>query len=111
MWERATLTIVVSRTSMKVAMVTTSAISQGFRAGRTASPLTIAAAPPGALIVSSPSRSASHPSSSCSTHPDLRADRHPRRQEGTGVVRPVEDDLYREALHHLHDNPGGIFGW
>src|ERR1700734_4087801 len=83
-----TLTMVVSRSSMKAAMVTTTAISQGLPDGRQLS---------------------------CSALPSLTQVHHrthgqPQRQGTIGIEPLIDHDLYGDSLHDLHEVTRGIFG-
>src|SRR5580698_4477819 len=81
-----TFAMLVSSTSMNVAIETMTATSQGLW---------------------SPAADLSRAMASPDLCRDL--DRHPRRQTPVRVVRdPVEDDLHRDALDHLDPVPGGV---
>src|ERR1700722_13661343 len=90
MWRSATLAIEVSSTCMKVAIETTTAISQGLRSP---APDRVSASP-------------DVPWPSISPHLDVGEDGHAGPEIQIG--RPVEHDLDRHPLHHLDVVAGRI---
>src|SRR5580658_9759838 len=83
--------MVVSRTSMKVATATRTAMIQGF-----ASPYSPLAGASGIVAIRS------------GTDGDGGNDRHARSQFNVGTL--IEGNLHRHTLHHFHIIARGVFG-
>src|SRR5262245_58995896 len=96
-----TLTTVVSRTSMKVANITEMAMIHG---------LTVFIADWRSWIVDwevlFPKSTIQY---SKSSRIDSRDDRHAGAEMAVRILTGVEHDLHRNALHDLHEIPGGVF--
>src|SRR5262245_24909932 len=97
MFGSATLATEVSNTSMKVASMTETAISQGLNPGFHASAACTVL--DSALIVVS----------RCSLHRDFRIDRHARADGVLRIRLFIKDDLHRHALDNFDIVAGRVF--
>src|ERR1700742_466125 len=110
----ATLTMVVSRTSMNAASGTTMAISHGFAAGFHADASPPDEAPPfaaSAPLIATPFAAACRAPSPPSFQIHLRRNRKPESKRPVVWQTCVDDDLDRHTLHDFHEVAGRVFGW